>query len=783
MREAFGTLFDRGIDRPRHHHNLGYSILHQGQSQGWYTGFLPQNSSLKLLSSYETKQPLHEAPGNDDSLPETPGSGKSGHSARTISTLSSTKSAASSFARMIRSPRSDKRLFHRSSRPSQHLTKHPSLMKRPVSPKPSPTFYAPRVVEDSRDNAKIKSAYIAETAERQTWMQAIADSFEPTTAESALRTRSPGRRTIRMPRSTASEDQRSEAGTPLSPRLNPFEKRRPGIFRSPSSHDVSKLSTPGVVHLNTPSRPPAHTRDSSSGSSHPVSPRHLHPLSRSGLNTPQTSRYMPPTPPEAEPGASGIRLLQHGDHYFHTFESERVPRQVAAPSVPHDSLHQPFAQRQTEPLRRPPVPKLPSDTQVLTQKKRKRSSILGILTRFPLTDSSAGASKHANGNTQTTSSGTPDIVISPSDTSTMRQQQTALSHVALPPYFAQPRGRGLQRMSDTSPSPLVSPMATIADDDESDRHSLRRFKRSSNSQHSPMSLRNSDLPKKTRRVSLEVPGLANTVAPLESPIVPSGEIAGPQPKYKAADGTEYYKASLTGPGALNFLPSEMKRVTTPPHANPIPSHPRHQRSGGFKGFFFDLRSAQSERKCSIDDESPSASLLKRRSGLLPRKISTPLLLGKPSRPRLGGRGSSSASSVRTRPSNDDLTVTEFEQTPYSTRYNDNRKAERRTMRAFLDETLNEDEDDSVVSFELDVPDHLPNSPLCPLSPKHKSGGKAICPLHGRKKAATMRIWGPQPSAAKIVRKEPEIVYESGPSETRAMGEEMAVYQDRIRRGS
>ena len=105
------------------------------------------------------------------------------------------------------------------------------------------------------------------------------------------------------------------------------------------------------------------------------------------------------------------------------------------------------------------------------------------------------------------------------------------------------------------------------------------------------------------------------------------------------------------------------------------------------------------------------------------------------------------------------------------------------MRAFLDETLNEDEDDSVVSFELDVPDHLPNSPLCPLSPKHKSGGKAICPLHGRKKAATMRIWGPQPSAAKIVRKEPEIVYESGPSETRAMGEEMAVYQDRIRRGS
>ena len=344
-------------------------------------------------------------------------------------------------------------------------------------------------------------------------------------------------------------------------------------------------------------------------------------------------------------------------------------------------------------------------------------------------------------------------------------------------------------MSDTSPSPVVSPMATIPDDDESDRHSLRRLKRSSNSQHSPMSLRKSDAPNKMRRVSFEVPGLANTATPSESPVtdfipvVPSGATAGPQPKYKAADGTEYYKASLTGPGALNFLPSEMKRVNTPPHANPVPLHPRHQRSGGFKGFFFDLRSAQNEAKSSISDESPGPSLLKRRSALLPRKISTPLLLGKPSRPRLGGRGSSSASSVRTRQSNDDLMVTEFEQTPYSTRYNDNRKAELRNMRSFLDETLNEDEDDSVNSFELDVPDHLPNSPLCPLSPKHKSGGKAICPLHGRKRAATMRIWGPHPTAAKTMRKEPEIVYESGPSQPRKLSEEMVAFKERMRRGS
>ena len=36
-------------------------------------------------------------------------------------------------------------------------------------------------------------------------------------------------------------------------------------------------------------------------------------------------------------------------------------------------------------------------------------------------------------------------------------------------------------------------------------------------------------------------------------------------------------------------------------------------------------------------------------------------------------------------------------------------------------------------FEIDVPDHLPSSPLCPLNKKGKNGVRPICPLHGRKK--------------------------------------------------
>lgn len=40
----------------------------------------------------------------------------------------------------------------------------------------------------------------------------------------------------------------------------------------------------------------------------------------------------------------------------------------------------------------------------------------------------------------------------------------------------------------------------------------------------------------------------------------------------------------------------------------------------------------------------------------------------------------------------------------------------------------------VNSFELNVPDHLPNSPLCPANPKHPSKGRGICPLHGRSRS-------------------------------------------------
>ncbi|KAI0387836.1 hypothetical protein F5Y04DRAFT_12556 [Hypomontagnella monticulosa] len=37
------------------------------------------------------------------------------------------------------------------------------------------------------------------------------------------------------------------------------------------------------------------------------------------------------------------------------------------------------------------------------------------------------------------------------------------------------------------------------------------------------------------------------------------------------------------------------------------------------------------------------------------------------------------------------------------------------------------------SFEFDMPEHLPTSPMCPANKRHKSGGTGVCVYHGRRK--------------------------------------------------
>lgn len=42
------------------------------------------------------------------------------------------------------------------------------------------------------------------------------------------------------------------------------------------------------------------------------------------------------------------------------------------------------------------------------------------------------------------------------------------------------------------------------------------------------------------------------------------------------------------------------------------------------------------------------------------------------------------------------------------------------------------------AFEMDLPEHLPGSPLCPKNPLHKSRGNGICVYHGRRRSVNLK---------------------------------------------
>lgn len=152
--------------------------------------------------------------------------------------------------------------------------------------------------------------------------------------------------------------------------------------------------------------------------------------------------------------------------------------------------------------------------------------------------------------------------------------------------------------------------------------------------------------------------------------------------YGGPDNREFFKVEISNPNGPTFLPSEARRIGTPP----LPSEgPRGRR----RDWFFDLNnptagSTPSEHDDSDDSDDPSTPRTE-------AELMTP-------RERL-------FSAVRRR----------------STGHND----------WFSVQLMVEDTRGAEERFELNVPEHLLGSPLCPQSPMHKSGGKGICVYHGR----------------------------------------------------
>ena len=144
----------------------------------------------------------------------------------------------------------------------------------------------------------------------------------------------------------------------------------------------------------------------------------------------------------------------------------------------------------------------------------------------------------------------------------------------------------------------------------------------------------------------------------------------PEAMYTSSDSCKYIAVDFTRPDAPKFLPSEARRINTP-------SLPNNGSSKNYpRGFFFDY---------------------------------TPPVAGDvhpfPKRPSPPRKSTESANRLK----EDDRYRVKF----YA-----------------IDNEVTAPREE----LDLDVPEHFPNSPLCPRHPKYRSGGTGTCPYHGRNKS-------------------------------------------------
>ncbi len=143
----------------------------------------------------------------------------------------------------------------------------------------------------------------------------------------------------------------------------------------------------------------------------------------------------------------------------------------------------------------------------------------------------------------------------------------------------------------------------------------------------------------------------------------------PEAMYQGSDANTYFRTDLTDPDGPTFLPSEARKIGTPPvgHAN--------------RGFFFNTNKRPEE-----DNSSPESAA-----------------------------GSTAGS------------------TPGGT----HRKRRGSDFDWYRVKEVADEAKDEQADFELNIPEHLPNSPMCPRNPKHKSGGQGVCVYHGRNKESAL----------------------------------------------
>lgn len=551
--------------------------------------------------------------------PETPSSSSSAQS-----------SAASSFAYQLRR-RVDMRLLRKRDKPAQH-TKRKSVEKPNLSPPlRSPTYGAPKVVEDSRDEP------LPSQLDDRTYnsIQAFIDKSSKVAVTSLKLP--PPKQTRSSPSNPSEEQKMDSAAKKDAPSPGPTKAkrsgpRRPGILRSSPSRDINELSD----SPNTRPRSAFFSRSSSRESPvrvpSPLALNRKHQASSSSRTSPlslQVGEPMVSTPGSNDTGKSETNPFQTDENYFSTLRTKMTDRRAFTPTLSPAEPDRPLP----SPIDPPSSPQhehqqetWPVMSTEAIERRRKRGSIFSV---FGLPVPGKVATPVL-----------PDLFAEPSpDRPTIptlatwpkgsvndaRAQWRRMSEdPKIPQYFA--RRRRTHTSSDISPTPALSTESTSFVSGDHPTSPREDNVQEDSDEIGPLSLF-TPLPPlredydRSRHVSIEIPGTPGVHhhpldTPHPSPLIDTNGSSG----VAIIANTTNQKGPVTSLGSiitrkLSLQPSppiDQQATDTSPEIPTI-----RKRPSVLEDIASELRGTPNRRKSSSRGDRPVRLLQRRRSAIAP----------------------------------------------------------------------------------------------------------------------------------------------------------------------
>lgn len=675
---------------------------------------------MSMPSVTEEELPISPSisPNGSDSFGETPPSQRS------------RLSFASSFNFFSRDRKDvDKRLLRKRSKPHQH-TLQPTSPSKPSRPPTirSSSFYKPKIVQDT---------FVLPSTGSPTLLPTTPRLPQPPRSPSSTHSPTPPSPSLIATPVGKSKDRSSSPHSPWRSSRSPASK--PAGFSKASRHSRSGANVPRKASLALHQDLHVDISDLPDQKEHLGERRVLHsdpqiPWYQGSSISSMSRNQAPFTPLDILPSSPA---MPRGDDYFPTFGEDTVyEKQNVARAKKKGHSNSPDSSRAGQRWdSRFPLNRASSVYELDRRKAHERSSVAQVLPTGPVTDSailrpikSIAEALPSPLRGLHTKTARPQLAISRRKRS-ISGSAISVTESSTSSYFGPGRQRQSRDSDNLAPSssPMVTRWDAVAADsghagERSEPLSPLTVPQSRLKWTSPLDARPApDKVRSMEKLLAQAPKtLPNTLRDDKPRSIPA--------KYKSTDGREYPIPPLTGPEAPNFLPSEMKRVNTPPTKE---DRPGGKKLRGFRSLFFDALSLPSHDE--PPDDSSSTIRSSRRKSILP-KTSLQSLLPKISLPGLKRKPSQIIEDTQTP---DPLKVTDFHQTPFSQRYGDARRAKMALVRSYVEEMLGDNDDSgaSQLQFEFNVPDHLPNSPLCPLNDKQGTRGQHLCPMHGRKGSA------------------------------------------------